>query len=100
LVILLASGGWMFWAAGHYTVFDDEAFSCQRYVLPMGEMLRGLWHGIEPDPPLYYVLENLSVHVVGVSPVGLRILSIIMFLVGLVVMRAAATAWFDRPTGT
>jgi Dolichyl-phosphate-mannose-protein mannosyltransferase len=89
----------MVWAAGHYTVFDDEAFSCQRYVLPMGDMVRGLWDGVEPDPPLYYVLENLSVHVVGVSPVGLRFLSIIMFLAGLVVMRAAATAWFDRPTG-
>jgi len=89
----------MLWAASHYTVFDDEAFSCQRYVLPMGQMVSALWHGVEPDPPLYYVLQNLSVRVFGVGPLGLRALSIMMFLIGLVVMRAAAKAWFDRPTG-
>ena len=94
---LIIVGGWMLWAAGHYTVFDDEAFSCQRYVLPMGEMLRGLWHDVEPDPPLYYVLENLSIHQLGISPLGLRALSIIMFLAGLLFMRATATeAWGDR----
>ena len=97
LLILLASGGWMFWAAGHYTVFDDEAFSCQRYVLPPGEMVRGLWNGVEPDPPLYYILENLSVRLLGVGPLGLRSLSIVLFLIGLVFMRAVATeAWGYR----
>ncbi|MEK6643958.1 MAG: glycosyltransferase family 39 protein [Planctomycetota bacterium] len=90
---------WMVWAAGHYTVFDDEAFSCQRYVLPMGEMISALWDGVEPDPPLYYVLQNLSVRVAGVGPLGLRALSIVMFLAGLVAMRATGQAWFDRRTG-
>jgi 4-amino-4-deoxy-L-arabinose transferase-like glycosyltransferase len=94
-----AVGVWMVWAAERYTVFDDEAFSCQRYVLPMGEMVSALWHGVEPDPPLYYALQNISVRIFGVGPLGLRALSILMFLAGLVAIRTAAEAWFDRPTG-
>lgn len=97
--ILLPISAWMVWAAGYYTVFDDEAFSCQRYVLPMGEMVRALWDGVEPDPPLYYVLQNLSVRVVGVGPLGLRALSIVMFLGGLLAMRAAGRAWFGERVG-
>ncbi|MBI5762405.1 MAG: hypothetical protein HZA51_02640 [Planctomycetes bacterium] len=46
LGILLPIAAWMIWAAGYYTVFDDEAFSCQRYVLPMREMLRASWDGV------------------------------------------------------
>lgn len=99
IAILVIVAAWMIWAAGYYTVFDDEAFSCQRYVLPMGEMVRALWDGVEPDPPLYYVLQNLSVRVVGVGPLGLRALSIVMFLAGLVAMRAAGRAWFGERVG-
>ncbi|MBI5762408.1 MAG: glycosyltransferase family 39 protein [Planctomycetes bacterium] len=99
ILILIAIAAWMIWAAGYYTVFDDEAFSCQRYVLPMGEMLRALWDGVEPDPPLYYMLQNLSVRVVGVGPLGLRALSIVVFLAGLMAMRAAGRAWFDERVG-
>lgn len=99
IAILVIVAAWMIWAAGYYTVFDDEAFSCQRYVLPMGEMVRALWDGVEPDPPLYYVLQNLSVRVVGVGPLGLRALSIVMFLIGLFAMRAAGRAWFGERVG-
>ena len=99
LLTWLGVGAFMFWGAGHYTVFDDEANSCPLYVLSMGEMFRALWDGIDPDPPLYYVLQNLWVRVFGVGPLGLRSLSILFFLAGLVAMRAAAAAWFDRQTG-
>lgn len=99
IAILVIVAAWMVWAAGYYTVFDDEAFSCQRYVLPMGEMVRALWDGVEPDPPLYYVLQNLSVRVVGVGPLGLRALSIVMFLGGLLAMQTAGRAWFGERVG-
>lgn len=99
LLTWLAVGGFMLWGAGHYTVFDDEALSCRLYTMPMGEMVRALWNGVDPDPPLYYLLENVWVHLVGVGPLALRSLSIIIFLVGLAVMRRAAEAWFDRSTG-
>jgi hypothetical protein len=96
---IVAVGVFLFSAAGRYIVFDDEAFSCRRYVMPMGEMVSALWRGVEPDPPLYYLLENLWVRFFGVGPVGLRSLSIIMFLVALPCVRLAGQAWFDRPTG-
>lgn len=99
VLVLLAVAVFQFWAAGHFTVFDDEAFSCQRYVMPMGEMIAALREGVEPDPPLYYVLQNAWVHVVGVGPLGLRGLSIVFFLTGLVVIRVATQAWYDRTTG-
>lgn len=99
LLILHGAGLFMLRGAGRYTVFDDEAFSCRRYAMPLGEMLSALWHGAEPDPPLYYVLENLWVSVFGVGPLGLRSLSIFMFLAGLLFIRAAGQAWFDRRTG-
>jgi hypothetical protein len=92
-------GAWFFRAAGHYTVFDDEAFSCLRYTMPPGEMVRALWAGVEPDPPLYYAMENLWVHAFGVGPVGLRSLSILLFLAGLLVMHRAGTAWFGGRVG-
>jgi hypothetical protein len=65
----------------------------------MGEMISALRRGAEPDPPLYYILQNLWVHLWGVAPVALRSLSIILFLAGLIATRAAAQAWFDRRTG-
>ncbi len=99
LLILHGAGLFMLRGAGRYTVFDDEAFSCRRYAMPLGEMVSALWHGAEPDPPLYYVLENLWVGLFGVGPLGLRSLSIFMFLAGLVFIRAAGQAWFDRRTG-
>ncbi|MBN2563565.1 MAG: hypothetical protein JXQ75_21815 [Phycisphaerae bacterium] len=99
MLAILGGGAFMFWAAGHYTVFDDEAFSCRRYVMPAGEMVSALWHGAEPDPPLYYLLENAWVRVFGVGPLGLRSLSILFFLIGLPFVRLAGRAWFDRQTG-
>src|SRR5262245_49349918 len=99
ILILLPVSVWQFWAAGQYTVFDDESFSCRRYVMPMGEMVSALRDGAEPDPPLYYILQNISVRIVGVGPVGLRSLSIVLFLLGLIATRAAAQAWFDRRIG-
>lgn len=89
----------MLWAAGHYTVFDDEAFSCLRYTMPAGEMVRALWDGAEPDPPLYYLMENLSIRAFGIGPTGIRFLSIILFLFGLHFTRLAGEAWFDAATG-
>ncbi len=99
ILILLGVGTFMVWGAGHYTVFDDEGFSCRRYSLPMVEMVSALWRGEEPDPPLYYVLQNVWVHLFGVGPLGLRSLSIIMFLAGLVFIRLAAIEWYDEKTG-
>jgi hypothetical protein len=96
---ILGVGAFMFWGAGHFTVFDDEAFSCRRYVMPIGEMVSALWHGVEPDPPLYYVLENCWVTIFGVAPLALRSLSILFFLGGLIFIRMAGQAWFDRTTG-
>lgn len=97
-LIVVACALWHIWAAGHYTVFDDEAFSCRRYTLPMREMLVALWHGAEPDPPLYYVAQNLCVQALGVGPLELRALSIALFAAGLLMIRAAVAAWFDRTT--
>jgi hypothetical protein len=85
-----------FWSASQYTIFDDEAFSCLRYTMPLGEMIPALYHGIEPDPPLYYIIQNLWVHQFGVEPWALRSLSILLFLTGLLVMRAAARVWFNE----
>lgn len=99
LLIWLPVGSFMFWGAGHYTVFDDEALSCRLYTAPTWEMLTALWNGVDPDPPLYYLFENAWVHIFGVGPLALRSLSIIFFLTGLVVMRRAAEAWYDRNTG-
>jgi hypothetical protein len=99
ILILLAVAVWMIFAAGRYGIFDDEAFSLRRYEMPMGAMVRALWDGVEPDPPLYYILQNLSVRTFGIGPHGLRALSIIMFLAGLVAMRAAGRAWFGKRVG-
>lgn len=96
LILLPLVGAFMFWAAGRYTVFDDEAFSCRRYVLPMSEMVSALWRGVEPDPPLYYIIQNLWIRIFGVGPLGLRSLSIILFLAGLVFLQAAARVWFTQ----
>jgi 4-amino-4-deoxy-L-arabinose transferase-like glycosyltransferase len=99
ILILCGVGAFMFWGAGHYSVFDDEGFSCRRYTMPLGEMVTALWHGEEPDPPLYYILQNTWVHSFGVGPLGLRSLSILMLLAGLIFTRLAATEWYDAPTG-
>lgn len=99
LLTLIGVGAFMFWGAGRYSVFDDEGFSCLRYTMPLGEMVSALWHGAEPDPPLYYILQNIWVHIFGVGPLGLRSLSILMFLAGLNFTRLAATEWYDAPTG-
>lgn len=64
----------------------------------MREMLVALWHGAEPDPPLYYIAQNLCVRALGVGPLELRAVSIALFAAGLVMIRAAAAAWFDRTT--
>lgn len=98
ILLIVGAGVFMVWAAGHYTVFDDEAFSCRRYAMPQGEMVSALWHGVEPDPPLYYIAENAWVQLFGVEPLALRGLSIVFFLAGLIVVRIAARAWFDDRT--
>lgn len=61
-------------------------------------MLVALWHGAEPDPPLYYTAQNLCVQALGVGPFELRALSIALFAAGLLMIRAAVAAWFDRTT--
>ncbi len=99
LLTLVGGGAFLFWAAGHYTVFDDEAHSCRLYAMPMGDMLRALWQGADPDPPLFYILQNAWVRLFGVGPLALRTLPILFFLGGLVAMRAAGRAWFGPATG-
>ena len=89
----------MLYAASVYTVFDDEAHSARLYALPAGEMIVALWHGADPDPPLYYLMQNAWVRLFGVGPLALRSMSIVLFLAALVVVRRAAEAWFDRETG-
>jgi len=95
-----ASGLVLIWGASQFTFFDDEAFSLRRYILPMGEMVSALYRGVEPDPPLYYLLENLWIRVVGVSsPLLMRIPSIVFFIAGLLVIRPAAAAWYGERVG-
>ncbi len=89
----------MCYAANVYTVFDDEAHSARLYALSAGEMLGALWHGADPDPPLYYLLQSAWVRAFGVGPLALRSMSILLFLAALVIVRRAAEAWFDRETG-
>jgi len=98
LVVLLV-GTFQFWAAAHYTVFDDEAFSCRLYTLPLTEMLAHLRDGSDPDPPLYYIIENFWVHAFGVTPIALRLPSIIFFLVGCWCTARAAEAWWGSTAG-
>lgn len=99
LAVMFVAAAFMVWAADYYTVFDDEAFSLQRYVMPVRPLIAGLWHGVEPDPPLYYILEHAWISLVGVRPLPLRGLSIIFFILGLPVIRAAGEAWYDARAG-
>ncbi len=99
LLILLLAAAPLIRGAARYTVFDDEAFSCRRYVMPIGEMVSALWRGVEPDPPLYYLLINGWTRLFGVGPPALRSLSIILFLAALPIMRQAGEAWFGRRAG-
>jgi len=92
-------GAFLLFGATHYSVFDDEALSCRLYAMPMGEMLGALWRGEDPDPPLYYLLQNVWVGIFGVGPLGLRGLSIICFLAALPVLRAAGRIWFNGRVG-
>lgn len=94
LPVMAGAAAFMFWGAGYYTVFDDEAFSTQRYVLPAGELIRALWRGVEPDPPLYYLLEHYWVTLAGVRPVALRGPSIVFFVIALPIVRRAAFEWY------
>jgi|GEM_PF-1849906 len=93
LMLLLASA-FQIWAASHYTVFDDEAFSCRLYTLPLTEMLAHLRDGSDPDPPLYYIIENLWMHAIGVTPLALRLPSILFFVIGCWCTARAAEAWW------
>lgn len=95
IAMVLVVAAFCFWGAGYYTVFDDEAFSTQRYALPLRDLVPALWRGAEPDPPLYYVVEHMSISTIGVRPVALRSLSIFCFLVGLLIARVAAAVWFN-----
>ncbi|MFO0973991.1 MAG: hypothetical protein U1A27_11210 [Phycisphaerae bacterium] len=94
LAVMVAAGGFAAWGAQYYTVFDDEAFSLQRYVLPLSELVPGLWRGVEPDPPLYYVLQHAWIGLFGVRPLALRGLSIVAFVAAIPVLRGAAEQWW------
>lgn len=95
VVVCLFVGAFMIRAAATFTVFDDEALSCRLYATPLPEMLRALWHGEDPDPPLYYILQHVWVWMFGVGPLALRGMSIVFFLAGILVLRRAAAVWFD-----
>lgn len=95
----LLVGAFLVYGAAHYSVFDDEALSCRLYAMPMGEMLGSLWRGEDPDPPLYYLLQNVWVGAFGVGPLGLRGLSILCFLAALPILRAAGRIWFNTRVG-
>lgn len=99
IVVIIAAATWLVFAASHYTVFDDEAFSCRLYAMPLGDMLHAQWSGADPDPPVFYVLQNLWVRAVGVGPLALRGLSILCTLAALIAIRAAARAWFGDLAG-
>lgn len=99
IAIAIAVAGWFIFAANHYTVFDDEAFSTRLYAMPMAQMLGAQWDGADPDPPIYYILQNLCVSTFGVSPIALRALSILCAVASLFTIRAAAAAWFGSRAG-
>lgn len=100
VMVVAASALVLIWNASRLTFFDDESFSLRRYILPMGKMVTALYAGIEPDPPLYYIIENAWIGLVGVSsPLLMRIPSIVFFILGLLVIRRAAATWFDESTG-
>ncbi len=99
IALAIAAAAWFIFAANHYTVFDDEGFSTRLYAMPMTEMLGAQWDGADPDPPIYYILQNLSVSAFGVSPIALRTLSILCAVASLFTIRAAAAAWFGSRAG-
>ncbi|MCA9255036.1 MAG: glycosyltransferase family 39 protein [Phycisphaerales bacterium] len=90
---------WYCLAANRYTVFDDEAFSCRLYAMSMGDMLNLQCVGADPDPPVYYILQNAVVHFLGVGPFAIRGLSILCMLGALLTIRGAARAWFGDRAG-
>lgn len=92
--VIVASGAFLFQGAGRYTVFDDEAFSSRRYVLPTDELIDALRHRVEPDPPLYYLAVHAWIRIWGIEPLAMRSLSILFFVAGLLALRSAAHAWF------
>ncbi|MCB9851649.1 MAG: glycosyltransferase family 39 protein [Phycisphaerales bacterium] len=99
VVAIVVVAVWYIFAANHYTVFDDEAFSCRLYAMPMSRMLHLQSVGADPDPPLYYILQNLSVGMFGVGPFALRGLSILCALASLLTIRGAGRAWFGDRAG-
>lgn len=100
MIAFIASAVLLGWGAWRCTFFDDEAFSLRRYCLPLADMVAELHRGVEPDPPLYYLVENVWIDLVGpLSPGLMRVPSIVFFLIGLVVLRRAAAAWFDPQVG-
>ena len=99
ILLAIAAAAWFLFAANHYTVFDDEAFSCRLYAMPFADMLDAQWGGADPDPPVYYILQNRWVRILGVSPLALRGLSILSMLAALFTIRGAARAWFGDRAG-
>lgn len=99
IIVIIAVAAWYVFAANHYTVFDDEAFSCRLYAMPMSRMLNLQSVGADPDPPVYYILQNLCVHAFGVGPFALRGLSILCALASLLTIRGAGRAWFGERAG-
>ncbi|MDO8184052.1 glycosyltransferase family 39 protein [Conexibacter sp. JD483] len=59
---------------GLQSIWFDEAATWQLTQLPFGDMLRALPHR-ESNPPLFYVLEWLTVRAAGDGEVGLRLVS-------------------------
>lgn len=99
ILFLLAVAAFMAASARYYSVFDDEAFSCRRYVLPAGEIVRALWNQTEPDPPLYYVAVHGWMRLFGVTPLAMRGLSILFFIVGVAFLGAAGRTWYEPRVG-
>lgn len=99
IVLTLGVAAFMAGAANYYSVFDDEAFSCCRYVLPAREIVAALWNHVEPDPPLYYLAAHGWMSLFGVSPLAMRSLSIACFIVGVVCLGHAGRDWFGPTAG-
>lgn len=68
-----------FSSLGIMDVQGDEAFSLYYSQQDLSEMLHRFYDG-EPNPPLYYVLLNIWVHIFGIDPVSVKSLGIILSL--------------------
>lgn len=72
--ILVSGLALRFATLAEQSLWFDEGLTRNLVVAPFGRMVSGLVD-TETNPPLYYVLTYLSVHVVGAHEVGLRLVS-------------------------